>query len=276
MLFGLFGSRSAKITKLEAQLEAQQALIESQGQLISLQVEKIDSQLESLKLLQANIATLHATALEQTLKTLEETAVASLANEVKRTITADPSFASEVASGMIETVCEYLDLDEIASRVEVSHEDVAEKVANNLDYSEVVGEISMYDLAQEIDTSDLASEISVDYDEISVDYSEINIDINALVDKLDLKELMETYQYYLNTSLFGDELVSQIDERCEAYISSVVPTLILNATTAHRHLAESEWTELEWAILMTVRKAILEFCPQYDGDADQDADQDAD
>ena len=313
MFLGLFGQRSAKIAQLQAQLEAQQTLIQSQGQLIGLQVEKINSQLEELKALKENIASLHETAFEATLAKLNGSATANLVAEVRSSILNDPSFATDIANDMVETVSETvgenLDYEDLLRNVEISHEDIADNLVGNLDlddlterlirqidldniasrvevdmskfsYSECAEQISMYDLAQEIDTSSLAEEIGVDYenlaekldhDEIGVDYEllaeslaesldyqaisarlDINeivsqININAVIEKLDLKELMSTYHYYLDTSLF-----------------SQLPKAILDATTSDRSQANGDWTELEWSILMTVRKAIEELANETD------------
>lgn len=301
MFLGLFGNRSAKIAQLEVRLEAQQALIESQGQLINLQCEKIDSQLQELKSLQENIASLHETAFEQTLSKLNSYATADLVGEVKRTITADPSFASEVASDMRETVQEHLsenlDYDDLLRHIEINPSDVADNLVDNFDlhdlterlirqidlddiasrvevdmsefdYSETAEQIDLYDLAQEIDRSSIAEEINIDYDELNIDYSELIIDLealvenldyqavsarldleeiasqispNAIVDAVDLKELMSTYHYYLNTSLFGQ-----------------LPSVILENTVTNKEDASGEWSDLEWSILMTVRRAIEE------------------
>jgi hypothetical protein len=262
---------------LELKLQAQQQLIESQGQLISLQVEKLDSQLGELKALQANIASLHEEAFETTLTKLNSTATADLANKVKRTITADPSFATSVANDMHETVTEIisenLDYNDLLRNVEICPSDVADKLSDNLDlddlterlhrqidfddiasrvsvdmenfsYSEVAETLSMYDLAQEI---------SIDYDEIAhnLDYSEIDLDeIAKNIEPLGIASALFTNGYLEQMSLEG--LLRQI------------PQLILDATTADRHLAEGDWTELEWAILMTVRKAIVELAQDAD------------
>lgn len=281
MFLGLFGQKSAKITKLEARLEDQQRLIESQGQLISLQVEKLNSQLEELKALQENIASLHEKAFEQTLETLNGSATADLVSEVKRTITADPSFASNIANEMREAVeenlAENLDYDDLIRNVEISHEDIADNLANNLDlrdlterlirkidlddiasrvevdmnefsYSEMACEIEMYSLANEIDFSDLANEISIEYDRLAE-----NLDYQAISARLDMNELR-------------DDLSGQIDERIEEYVSACLPRLILNATTSDRSQADGDWTELEWAILQTVRRAIAEFAEADEAD----------
>ncbi len=297
MFLGLFGSRSAKITQLELKLQAQQQLIESQGQLISLQVEKLDSQLGELKALQANIASLHEEAFETTLTKLNSTATADLANKVKRTITADPSFASEVASDMHETVTEIisenLDYNDLLRNVEICPSDVADKLSDNLDlddlterlhrqidfddiasrvsvdmenfsYSEVAETLSMYDLAQEI---------SIDYDEIAhnLDYSEIDVDYERLAEdidyqatavRLDLDEIAKNIEPLgIASALFTNGYLEQMS--LEGLLRQI-PQLILDATTADRHLAEGDWTELEWAILMTVRKAIVELAQDAD------------
>ena len=281
MFLGLFGQRSAKIAQLQAQLEAQQTLIQSQGQLIGLQVEKINSQLEELKALKENIASLHETAFEATLAKLNGSATANLVAEVRSSILNDPSFATDIANDMVETVSETvgenLDYEDLLRNVEISHEDIADNLVGNLDlddlterlirqidlddiasrvevdmsefdYAEVASEIEMYSLANEIDFSDLANEIDIEYDRLAE-----NLDYQAISARLDMNELR-------------DDLSGQIDERIEEYVSACLPLLILNATTSDRSQADGDWTELEWAILQTVRRAIAEFAEADEAD----------
>ena len=90
------------------------------------------------------------------------------------------------------------DYQEIADHIETS--DIAEHIsveaydiAAEMDISEVAGEIDMYSLVDYIDASDIADEMSIDASDIAehVDTDEIasNIDLSDLASELDMTDI---------------------------------------------------------------------------------------